>query len=167
MSPSVKMVVVGCEASGTVRREFARLGHWVVSCDIRPADDDAPPLEAELSKRFARHHSAIGYHHQGDIFEFLDSFAPGCFDIGIYHAPCTKILQTGVRWLYKHGSSRFGADEQRWQEMEEGEGEPGYADWAVVHYKGKRKGVDRGIERSAFYSGIAREMALQWAGDAR
>lgn len=231
-----KRVVIGCEASGTVRREFAALGHYVVSCDLRPSDDNVP-------SPFIGAYCAGGYHHQGDIFEFLDRFSAGYFDMAIYHPPCHKILQTGVRWIYRGGREENGVDIERWEALLEGAAffkklhehpaaasacsenpkmssyaqeriepwkwaqhfqpydfghkelkdiylwlrelpkltynhdlyvgpapkyyEPDYPKWAKVHHMGKKKGVDRNLERSAFYPGVAREMALQWAGDAR
>ena len=221
-----------------MRRSFARLGHHVVSCDIRPSEDHAPPYHFITSPDQV---SPIGYHHTGDIFEFLSHFAHGYFHLGIYHAPCTYILQNGVKWLYYGGIEVAGVNPERWALMEEGahffkqlhehpavqkcasenpkmcmyaqnilgfkwsqhfqpywfghrekkdiylwlrelplldnppelyvgpaprQGEPGYSDWAIVHTRGQRKGIDRGLERSAFYPGVSDQMALQWAGDA-
>ena len=37
-SPSLR-VLIACEFTGTVRREFDRLGHDAWSCDMRPAED--------------------------------------------------------------------------------------------------------------------------------
>jgi hypothetical protein len=32
-------ILVACEYSGTVRDAFAKLGHFVMSCDILPSED--------------------------------------------------------------------------------------------------------------------------------
>lgn len=109
-------VFVGCEASGCVRRAFARLGHDVISCDLRLAEDEAP----EYTDLLACSMSEDGVHRTGDMFEFLDRMPAGYFDLGIFHTPCTYILQSGVRWLYKGGRKANGIDPVRWAQMEDG-----------------------------------------------
>lgn len=101
-TPERLKVFVGCEASGCVRRAFERLGHRVTSCDLRPANDHA------------------ANHYQMDVFEYLDGFPAGHFDIAVYHAPCTYILQSGVRWLYKGGRKANGIDYERQARLFEG-----------------------------------------------
>jgi hypothetical protein len=95
-------VFVGCEASGCVRRAFERLGHRVTSCDLRPAADVA------------------ANHYQMDVFKYLDGFPAGYFDIAVYHAPCTYILQSGVRWIYRGGRKANGLDPVRCAQLVEG-----------------------------------------------
>lgn len=70
-------VLVGCESSGAVRRAFRALGHDAWSCDLLPADD------------------GDAHHYQCDVFEVI---AQG-WDIGIFHPPCTRLTNSGVRWL--------------------------------------------------------------------
>lgn len=106
-------VLIGCEYSGRVRDAFIALGHDAISCDLLPTDSPGP-------------------HYQGDIFDLLDWqqgrrfdfddgfgrtpswFADGPkgnalkFDIGIFHPPCTRLANSGVRWL---------AERDLWDEM--------------------------------------------------
>ena len=71
-------VLIGCEESGTVRRAFAALGHYARSCDLLPADDGSPD------------------HIQGDVLTVLDRD----WDLAIFHPPCTRLCNSGVRWLH-------------------------------------------------------------------
>ncbi len=70
-------VLVACEYSGVVRRAFAEKGHKVISCDLLPAEDDSPD------------------HIQGDVTELLAQD----WDLMIAHPPCTRLCNSGVRWL--------------------------------------------------------------------
>jgi hypothetical protein len=75
--PSLR-VLVGCETSGVVRRAFAALGHDVWSCDLLPADD-----------RSNRH----------IICDVRDLLADGWDLLVVLHPPCTRLCNSGVRWL--------------------------------------------------------------------
>jgi hypothetical protein len=82
-------VLIGCESSGAVRRAFRALGHDAWSCDVLPADDGDP------------------HHIQGDVREAMGMG----WDLGIFHPPCTRLCNSGVRWL---------AERDLWAEMREG-----------------------------------------------
>lgn len=71
-------VLIGCECSGMVRRAFAALGHDVWSIDLKPAED--------RSNR----------HIVGDIRDYLDE---GWDLLAVLHPPCTRLTNSGVRWL--------------------------------------------------------------------
>lgn len=71
-------VLIACEYSGTVRRAFDALGHDVWSCDLLPADD--------RSNR----------HIVGDVREMLGW---GWDLLIVAHPPCTRLCNSGVRWL--------------------------------------------------------------------
>lgn len=73
-------VIVGCESSGVVRRAFRALGHDAWSCDILPADDGSE------------------FHYQCDIRDVPIGYG-GAWDLGIFHPPCTRLTNSGVRWL--------------------------------------------------------------------
>jgi len=86
-------VLVACEFSGVVRRAFRALGHYVYSVDLLPAEDGADEYMRSED---------TGFHHQGDILEFLEDTArtPGLeWDLMIAHPPCTYLCNSGVRWL--------------------------------------------------------------------
>ena len=88
-------VLVACERSGMVRRAFERAGHLAVSCDMEPADDD-------------------GNHHQGDVIPLLGMG----WDLLIAHPPCTRLTNSGVRWLIEPPKGKTLA--QMWQDLREG-----------------------------------------------
>ena len=69
-------VLVACEYSGRVRDAFIAQGHNAISCDLLPTDKPGP-------------------HYQGDIFDL--NFSD--FDLMIAHPPCTRLANSGVRWL--------------------------------------------------------------------
>lgn len=69
-------ILLGCEESGIVRDEFARLGHDAWSCDLLP------------SRR-------PGKHIQADILTVLNDG----WDMAIFFTPCTYLSNSGVHWL--------------------------------------------------------------------
>lgn len=83
-------VLIACETSGETRRAFAARGHETWSCDILPADDG----ETER-------------HIVSDVREVLRM----PWDLVIAHPPCTRLCNSGVRWL---------AERDLWDEMREG-----------------------------------------------
>lgn len=78
-------VLVACEYSGRVREAFAKRGHFAVSCDL--LDTEQP-----------------GMHWKGDVFDVIDQG----WDLMIAHPPCTRLCNSGVRWL---------AERDLWGEM--------------------------------------------------
>lgn len=72
-------VLVGCEYSATVGRAFQDRGHEILTVDILPTEDPSVP------------------HYQGDL---RDVDMRG-FDLGIFHPPCTRLANSGVRWLHE------------------------------------------------------------------
>lgn len=71
-------ILIACEFSGIVRRAFNARGHDVWSCDIRPAED--------RSNR----------HITGDVRDVLRD---GWDLMIVAHPPCTRLCNSGVRWL--------------------------------------------------------------------
>lgn len=90
-------VLIGCETSGVMRRAFADLGHEAWSCDLLPADDGS------------NHHIA------GDV---RDHLADGWDLLVVCHPPCTRLCNSGVRWLTAPPTGRTLAD--MWAELEDG-----------------------------------------------
>ena len=80
-------VLVGCEFSGVVRDAFARRGHDAWSCDLLPTE-------------------VPGKHFVADVREVLRDG----WDLAVFHPPCTRLANSGVRWL---------AERDLWREMEE------------------------------------------------
>lgn len=71
-------VLVACEFSGTVRRAFSALGHDAWSCDLLPAEDGS------------------NRHIVGDARDLLHE---GWDMLLVAHPPCTRLCNSGVRWL--------------------------------------------------------------------
>lgn len=87
-------VLVACEYSGRVRDAFRAKGHDAISCDLLPTDQPGP-------------------HHQGDV---LDIIGDG-WDLMIAHPPCTRLANSGVRWLHTPPPGK--TKEQMWLELDE------------------------------------------------
>lgn len=86
-------VLVACEFSGIVRDAFAARGHDAWSCDLLPSERP-------------------GQHYQGDVFDFI---LTRDWELMVYHWPCTRLCNSGVRWLYG-GKGKF-KDISRWDAM--------------------------------------------------
>jgi hypothetical protein len=78
MSGRALRVLVACEFSGTVRDAFLARGHDAWSCDILP--------DERGSNR----------HIRGDARDIL---ADGWDLLMVAHPPCTRLCNSGVRWL--------------------------------------------------------------------
>lgn len=89
-------VLIGCEFSGVVRRAFAARGHDAWSCDLRPAEDGS------------------NRHFVGDVRDYLDRD----WDLlAVFHPPCTRLCNSGVRWLSEPPPGK--TLDQMWRELDE------------------------------------------------
>ncbi|MCK5608507.1 hypothetical protein KAR91_41885 [Candidatus Pacearchaeota archaeon] len=88
-------VLIACEYSGVVRDAFIARGHDAISCDFEPTEKPGP-------------------HYLGDVFDIIGEG----WDMMIAHPPCTRLANSGVRWLHK--PPRGKSLEQIWKELEEG-----------------------------------------------
>ncbi len=78
-------VLVACEFSGIVRRAFADRGHDAWSCDLLPAEDQS------------------NRHIVGDARDYLNDN----WDLlMVAHPPCTRLCNSGVRWLWSPPRNR-------------------------------------------------------------
>ncbi|PXW76008.1 hypothetical protein C7451_106172 [Blastomonas natatoria] len=90
-------VLVACEFSGIVRRAFAARGFDAWSCDLLPSDDRS------------------NKHIVGDVRDILHD---GWDMLIVAHPPCTRLCNSGVRWLSSPPPGKT-ADQMR-IELEEG-----------------------------------------------
>ena len=90
-------VLVACEYSGTVRNAFLARGHDAWSCDLLPSEDGS------------------NRHITGDAREILND---GWDLLMVAHPPCTRLCNSGVRWLSKPPPGRTAEDMHR--ELREG-----------------------------------------------
>ncbi len=82
-------VLIACEESQTVCKEFRALGHEAYSCDIQPCSGVHPE-----------------WHFQGDVLGYLNGFrgADGrwrVWDLMIAHPPCTYFSRAGIQFIHK------------------------------------------------------------------
>lgn len=71
-------ILIGCERSGIVRRAFAETGEDVWSCDLEPAEDGS---------------------NRHMICDVRDALYMGWDLLVVCHPPCTRLANSGVRWL--------------------------------------------------------------------
>lgn len=156
-------VLIACEESQTVCKEFRKLGHEAYSCDILPCSGDHPE-----------------WHFQQDLFEIVNLMT---WDLIIAHPPCNYLTVTGNKWMkpdqYIH-PYYFGDPHSKktglWLK-----GLPLLVPTKMVEpvmytYKDGRKDPmwhvitmklppnERSKERSKTFQGFAEQMALQWGG---
>lgn len=72
-------ILIGCENSNTVAKEFRKRGHTVISCDLLPNDESQEN------------------HYQGDVRDILYEQ----WDMGIFFPPCTDLAASGARHFAK------------------------------------------------------------------
>lgn len=94
-------VLIGCEQSGVVRDAFNDLGHDAWSCDLLAAE--------RPSNR----------HIIGDV---RDVMMQDSWDLlAVMHPPCTRLCNSGVRWLTKPPAKRqpsYPEEYENWSEAE-------------------------------------------------
>ncbi len=91
-------VLIGCEQSGVVRDAFNALGHDAWSCDLLAAETPS------------------NRHIVGDV---RDVMSWDDWDLlAVMHPPCTRLCNSGVRWLTKAPPGRTLPE--MWAELNEG-----------------------------------------------
>ena len=78
-------VLIACEESQAITKEFRALGYEAYSCDILPCSGGHPE-----------------WHIQGDAIAEAYS---GKYDLMIAHPPCTYLAVSGARWMYNKDGS--------------------------------------------------------------
>ena len=77
-------ILVACEESQAITKEFRKLGHEAYSCDLLPCSGGHPE-----------------WHYQQDVFEVIEKG----WDMMIAHPPCTFLAVSGARWMYNKDGS--------------------------------------------------------------
>lgn len=88
-------ILIGCESSGVMRRAFAARGHDVWSCDLLPSEDGS------------------NRHIRGDLRDHLND---GWDLLAVMHPPCTRLCNSGVRWLHEPPAGR--TLEEMWADLD-------------------------------------------------
>jgi hypothetical protein len=92
----MQKILIACEESQAITKEFRALGYEAYSCDLLPASGGHPE-----------------WHIQGDALKEAYS---GKYDLMVAHPPCTDLAVSGNRWLYNKDGSR---NEERYQSQAE------------------------------------------------
>jgi len=89
-------VLIACEESQSICKEFRKLGHEAYSCDLLPCSGGHKD-----------------WHIQGDALKQAYS---GNYDLMVAHPPCTYLAVSGARWLYNKDGSK---NTKRWKNQKE------------------------------------------------
>jgi len=87
-------ILIACEYSGRVRDAFIARGHDAMSCDLLPTDLPGP-------------------HYQGNVVDILGEG----WDLMVAHPPCTRLANSGVRWLHNPPAGKTRTE--LWKNLEE------------------------------------------------
>ncbi len=89
-------VLVACEESQAVCKEFRKLGHEAFSCDTLHCSGGHP--EWHIQHDVLEILDGGSFLTQSGNIEFIESW-----DLMIAHPPCTYLSHAGARWLYPKG----------------------------------------------------------------
>lgn len=85
-------ILIACEESQAITKEFRSLGYEAFSCDLLPCSGGHPE-----------------WHIQGDVFEIIDQG----WDLMIAHPPCTFLSASGAAWYYHPEDKHLPIDQRR------------------------------------------------------
>lgn len=112
-------VLVACEFSGVVRDAFRARGHDAWSCDILPAEDEPIKEWLDAHPEYEHPHfqeDALVVAHRGLMtMDSCPNRLP--WDLIIAHPPCTRLTNSGVRWLHIPPPGK--TKEQMWRDLDE------------------------------------------------
>lgn len=80
-------ILIGCEESQAITKEFRKLGIKAYSCDLLPCSGGHPE-----------------WHLQMDVFEAIQLTD---WDLGIFHPECTRLTVTANKWYKPEFAERF------------------------------------------------------------
>lgn len=119
-------VLVACEESQEVCKAFRELGHEAYSCDIQECSGGHPewhikgdvlPILEPQKIRLWDDINKQDIFYPAVLFETMDGILHHIdkWDLIIAHPPCTRLCNSGQRWLY-WGSDEYRARKKREQE---------------------------------------------------
>lgn len=85
-------ILIACEESQAITKEFRLLGYEAFSCDLLPCSGGHPE-----------------WHIQGDVFDVIDQG----WDLMIAHPPCTFLSSSGAAWYYHPEDKHLPIDQRR------------------------------------------------------
>ena len=100
-------ILIACEESQTVCKEFRRLGHNAFSCDILKCSGGHPE-----------------WHFNCDVLEIIKNkggklqsgetvYIDGNWDLMVAHPPCTFLAVSGAQWYYHPEDKHLPTDQRR------------------------------------------------------
>jgi hypothetical protein len=149
-------IILACEFSGTVRDAFIAAGHNAWSCDLLPG-----------SGRNRRQHI------QDDIRRVLSGYGyglpngrltyPDYWHMALCFPPCTRLANSGVRWLHKPPAGRTLPD--MWREFQRGVELYQFFQTLPIHHKAIENPVMHKYAREALQPGKRHIVQPWWFGD--
>lgn len=101
-------VLIACEESQVVSSAFRAKGHNAFSCDIIECSGGHPEWHIRWDVRAIANGNCMFLTQDGAMHEI-----DGAWDLIIAHPPCTRLCNSGQRWLY------FGDDYYREKKKQE------------------------------------------------
>lgn len=100
-------ILVACEESQTVCKEFRRLGHIAFSCDLQECSGGHPE-----------------WHFHQDVLEIIENggghlqngdeyYIDGNWDLMVAHPPCTYLAVSGAQWYYHPDDKNLPIEQRR------------------------------------------------------
>ena len=106
----IMKVLVACEESQAVTKEFRRRGHEAYSCDIISCSGGHPEWHIQQDV-LPLLNGQCGFTTSDGVTHSID----GKWDLIIAHPPCTRLCNSGQRWLY-WGDEDYRAKKKKDQE---------------------------------------------------
>lgn len=103
-------VLIACEESQEVCKAFREKGHTAYSCDLQPCSGGHPEWHIN-SDCIPLINGFCTFNTQDGGFHVLNSR----WDLIIAHPPCTRLCNSGQRWLY-HGTKEYQEVKKRQQD---------------------------------------------------
>lgn len=100
-------ILVGCEESQAVTKEFRSFGHEAYSCDLVPCSGGHPEWHLQCDVFEAIKGGSLRTQDATEIF--IDKW-----DGGIFHPTCTFLTNSGVRWLF---DKYYVYNVKRWEDL--------------------------------------------------
>lgn len=100
-------VLVACEESQTVCKEFRKLGHNAYSCDILECSGGHPEWHLKCDV-FEVIENNCGKLETGETFSLN-----GHWDLMVAHPPCTYLSVSGARWYYNPEDANLPIEQRR------------------------------------------------------
>jgi hypothetical protein len=100
-------ILVACEESQAVTKEFRLLGHNAYSCDLLPCSGGHPEWHFNMDV-FKVIKNKGGLLQNGDKIKIK-----GKWDMMVAHPPCTFLAVSGARWYYHPEDNTLPFDQRR------------------------------------------------------